>query len=411
MKTRSIIALLVVGGLAAAAYESGLVASLTERVSRAEVKAPVETVPPPAVSVVSVASHDFVETVLVTGSLVPREEILVAPEVEGLRILELRVDEGDRVKKGDVLAVLDSETLEAQVAQNDASLARATAGISQARSKVTESEARLAEAKSSLERAKPLVQSKFLAPSVFDQRDAAAKTADAQLTAARDGLKYAEAEKAQVEAQRRELLWRRGNTEVKSPADGLVSRRGARIGSIAIGAFVAGSGEPLFRIIARGEVELDAEVTEAHLAKVALDQNARIEVAGSDEFAGTVRLVSPEVDKATRLGRVRVFLGDKPGLRIGAFARGRIETARARNLAVPQSAVLYGEQGAMVQVVDNGKISTRRIETGLTAGSQVGVLAGLAEGDLVVAKAGTFLRDGDAVRTVLPSEKISEAGQ
>jgi hypothetical protein len=121
--------------------------------------------------------------------------------------------------------------------------------------------------------------------------------------------------------------------------------------------------------------------------------------------------VSPEVDKATRLGRVRVFLGDKPGLRIGAFARGRIETARARNLAVPQSAVLYGEQGAMVQVVDNGKISTRRIETGLTAGSQVGVLAGLAEGDLVVAKAGTFLRDGDAVRTVLPSEKISEAGQ
>jgi hypothetical protein len=108
---------------------------------------------------------------------------------------------------------------------------------------------------------------------------------------------------------------------------------------------------------------------------------------------------------------VRIFLGDKPGLRIGAFARGTIETARARNLAVPQSAILYGEQGAMVQVVDNEKVATRRIETGLTAGSQVEVRAGLSEGDLVVAKAGTFLRDGDAVRTVLSDPKVSEAAR
>jgi hypothetical protein len=86
-----------------------------------------------------------------------------------------------------------------------------------------------------------------------------------------------------------------------------------------------------------------------------------------------------------------------------------IETARARNLAVPRSAILYGEQGAMVQLVGNGKISTRHITTGLSAGDQVEVVAGLSEGDLVVAKAGTFLRDGDAVRTVMLDEKISEA--
>jgi RND family efflux transporter MFP subunit len=412
MKTRSIIVLFVVGGLAAAAYESGLLQSLKEKVARPEDKsAATETAPPPAVSVVTVAPHDFIETVLVTGSLVPREEILVAPEVEGLRVLELKVDEGDRVKKGDVLAVLVSESMESQVAQNDASVARANAAVSRAQSQIVEAEARLVEAKAALERAKPLVQSKFLAPSVFDQRDAAAKTAEAQLTAARDGLKFAEAEKAQVAAQRRELLWRRSNTEVKSPADGLVSRRGARVGSIAIGAFVAGSGEPLFRIVARGEVELDAEVTETRLGKVAAGQTARIEMSGAGNFEGAVRLVSPEVDKATRLGRVRIFLGDKPGLRIGAFARGHIETARARSLAVPQSAVLYGDQGATVQVVENGKVATRPIETGLTAGSQVEVRSGLAEGAIVVAKAGTFLRDGDAVRTVLPDSKVSEAAR
>src|SRR5262245_13454020 len=78
------------------------------------------------VTVARVAPADFTETVLATGSLVPREEILVGPEVEGLRVTEVLADEGQRVKRGDVLARLVSDTLEAQLAQNEAGLARAT---------------------------------------------------------------------------------------------------------------------------------------------------------------------------------------------------------------------------------------------------------------------------------------------
>ena len=82
MKTRTLLALLVVGGLAAAGYETGLFAALKQKLADRESKAPAaEIAPPPAVSVVPVAIEDFVETVLVTGSLVPRDEILVAPEV------------------------------------------------------------------------------------------------------------------------------------------------------------------------------------------------------------------------------------------------------------------------------------------------------------------------------------------
>jgi RND family efflux transporter MFP subunit len=412
MRTRTLILLLAIAGLAGAAYETGLIPTLKEKAHDASPSLSTAGVaPPPAVSAAPAAPADFIETALVTGSLVPREEILVAPEVEGLRVLELKADEGDRVKRGDVLAVLVSEQLDAQIAQNDASLARSEAGIAQARSKIVEADARLAESNAALERARPLVNSKYLAESVFDQRDAAAKTAAAQLIAANDGLKLAEAEKAQVEAQRRELNWRRGNTEVRAPSDGIVSRRAARTGSIAVGAFVAGGGEPLFRIIARGEIELDAEVTETRLAKIKAGQHAKVDAAGAGVVLGTVRLVSPEVDKASRLGRVRIFLGDNPALRIGAFARATIETARARNLAVPQSAILYGERGATVQVVVDGKVATRRIETGLSAASQVEVLSGLVEGDLVVTRAGTFLRDGDTVRTVLPDAKVSEVGR
>ncbi len=358
----------------------------------------------PAVSVASVEPASFVETALVTGSLVPRDEVLVAPEIEGLRVLSLLVEEGTRVKKGDVLAVLTQDTLDAQVAQNDAALARATASIAKARSQIAQSEAKLAEAKASFDRAKPLRQSGNIAESVFDQREAAAKSAEAQVVADRDALRVSEAEKGQVEAQRRELVWRRQRTEVRAPVDGLVSRRSARLGGIA-----TAIGEPMFRIIARGEIELDAEVTDVRLADIRIGQKAMVDVAGAGEVTGSVRLVSPEVDKTTRLGRVRIFLGDNPALRIGAFARGRIVTATGDGLAIPSSAVLYSGDSPSVLVARDGKLERRRVELGLAAQGLTEVRKGLERGELVVAKSGTFLRDGDLVRPIPQEAKVSGA--
>jgi len=362
------------------------------------------TTPPPAVSVVEVVTAEFTETAVVSGSLVPRDEILVTPEVEGFRVLDLRVDESDRVKKGDVLATLVSESLDAQIAQNDASLARADAAISRARSEIVAATARLEEATSAFERAKPLQNSGYLSKSTFDQREAAATTAQAQLVAARDGLKLAQAEKGQVEAQRRGLEWRLANTKVTAPEDGIVSRRDAHIGALA-----SSSAKPMFHIIARGEVELDAEVIETELARIHVGQKARINVAGVGEILGTVRLISPEINADTRLGKVRIFLGDDPKLRIGGFARGVIDTAEARGLSVPTAAVVFDSSGTFVQVVRDGRVERRVIETGLVADGLVQVRKGLALGDVVVAKAGTFLREGDAVRAVRPNSKISVA--
>jgi HlyD family secretion protein len=357
-----------------------------------------------AVTVARVAPADFTATVLATGSLVAREEILVGPEVEGLRVTEVLADEGMRVKKGDVLARLVADTLDAQLAQNDAALARSTAAIAQARSTIVQAEAKVVEARNAFDRAKPLRASGVMAESAYDTREQAARTSEAQLLAARDGLKAAEAEKAQIEAQRRELEWRRGRTEVVAPADGIVSRRMARIGGYAMGA-----SEPMFRIVAKGEVELDAEVTETRISGVRIGQPARVEVAGVGEIAGTVRIVSPEVDKATRLGRVRIYLGDNPALRVGAFARGTIETATSRGLAVPASAVLYTPEGASVQVVRDHRVETRPVKIGLAVGALAEVREGLNEGEMVVARSGTFLRDGDAVRPLVGKAKLSEA--
>jgi RND family efflux transporter MFP subunit len=359
-----------------------------------------------AVTVARVAPARFTETVLATGSLVAREEILVGPEVEGLRIVAVLAEEGQRVKKGDVLARLVSDTLDAQLAQNEAALARTAAAIAQAKAAIVQAEARLIEARNAYERAKPLRQAGHMTEAVFDQREQAARTAEAQLLAARDGLRLAEAEKAQVAAQRREIAWRRGRVEVTAPADGIISRRMARVGG-----YAAGAAEPMFRIVAKGEVELDAEIVETRLAAIAVGQPARVEVAGLGEVAGTVRLISPEVDKSTRLGRVRIFLGDNPGLRVGSFARGSILTASGSGLAVPASAVLYGPDGATVQVVRANRVETRKVKTGLAADALIEVREGLAEGDLVIARAGTFLREGDLVQPVVagtPKEREAQ---
>jgi HlyD family secretion protein len=393
MKRKLSILLVCVLGSAGGVYAAG---HLLRSEKKQALAAKTQTEPAiPAATVVRVTPADFSETVLVTGTLVAREEILVAPEVEGLRVLDVLAEEGAHVSKGQVLATLVHETLDAQLAQNQASLDRADAAIAQAKSNIAQSEARLEEARNAFDRAKPLKKSGYLADNVFDQRAAAARTAEALLTASRNGLLLAEAEKALVEAQRRELLWRRGNTEVKAPAAGIVSRREARVG-----AMVAGAAAPLFRIIANGEIELDAEVPETQLSRLQPGQPAEISVAGVGNIEGRVRLVSPEVDRTTRLGRVRVSLLSDLALRIGGFGRGTITTSSARGLAVPASAVLFGAGGAYVQAVANNRVAARRVERGLQSAVLVEIRQGLLEGEVVIAKSGTFLRDGDSVRPV-----------
>ena len=141
----------------------------------------------------------------------------------------------------------------------------------------------------------------------------------------------------------------------------------------------------------------------------AAGQPARVEIAGLEHIAGTVRLVSPEVDKSTRLGRVRIFLGDQPGLRPGSFARGLIDAAKGHGLAVPASAVLYGPEGPAVQVVREARsIPAHRPRTlGGRSGRGTQRRQGGRSRDRALRH---VLRDGDAVRPV-PATDQAERGE
>ncbi len=360
----------------------------------------------PAVSVVPAERREIVERAVVTGTLVPRDEILVAPEVEGLRIVALLVEEGDRVERGAVLAKLSLEMIETQEAANLATTAKAEAAIIQARSQIVQAQAVQTEARQALERAQALVKTGNATAVTLEQRVSAAQGADGRLDAARAGLALAEADLAAARAQAREIGLRRARTEIRAPEAGIVSRRTARVGATA-----SAVGEPLFRLIARGEIELEGEVPEFALPQLKVEAPARLEWEDGRVTPGAVRRVYPEVDRATRLGRVRIRLDADPALHIGAFARALVEVARREGVAVPLAAVLYAADGsAGVLAVADGRVSARRVETGLSAEGFTEIRSGIAAGEAVVARAGSFLRDGDRVRPVLPAGPQVAAG-
>jgi HlyD family secretion protein len=350
----------------------------------------------PVVTVARAVEREIVERAIVTGTLVPREEILVAAEVEGLRIVEVLAEEGDVVKQGQVLARLSRDLLEAQLAQNAASLARSEAAIAQAKSTILQAEAANVEAQQGLERARALQRTGNTTEAVLEQRVALARGAEGRLAAARDGLRIAEADRAAQEAMRREIEVRLSRTEIKAPVAGIVSRKTARIGATA-----SSVGDPLFRMIKDGEIELEGEVPETQVTRLAKGAPARIVIDATRTLDGRVRRVDPEVDRATRLGKVRIALPKNEGLRIGAFARGTVEVARRAGVSVPLSAIIHDAEGSTVLAVVEDKVEARRVRTGLSAEGFVEIAEGLAAGESVVARAGSFLREGDVVRPVV----------
>jgi HlyD family secretion protein len=182
---------------------------------------------------------------------------------------------------------------------------------------------------------------------------------------------------------------------IQAPVAGLILNSTATIG-----AFASPRGEALFSIIARGEFDLVGMVTTQDLPKLAVNQPARVKIVGAGEVDGKVRRVSATVDPNSQLGQVYVAVTTNRRLFVNSSGRAMIKTGQSCGVSVPLTAVLYGPAGTVVQVVRRDRIETKRVEVGLMSGGQVEIREGLAEGDIVVARAGSLLREGDPVRPV-----------
>jgi HlyD family secretion protein len=185
---------------------------------------------------------------------------------------------------------------------------------------------------------------------------------------------------------------------VQAPVAGVISASSAVIGAAA-----SGKGEALFSIIARNEFDLIGLVPTENIAKLAVNQAARIKIIGAGEVDGRVRRVAPTVEPNSQLGQVFIGLTTNRRLLVNSSGRALIKTGQSCGVSVPLTAILYGSAGTVVQVIKRERVETRRVETGLMSGGQVEIRDGLVEGDIVVARAGALLREGDPVRPVTAS--------
>ncbi|MGB8402376.1 efflux RND transporter periplasmic adaptor subunit [Bradyrhizobium sp.] len=189
-----------------------------------------------------------------------------------------------------------------------------------------------------------------------------------------------------------------GAVMLQAPVAGVISASTATVGATA-----SAKGEALFSIIARSEYDLVGMVPTRDIARLAVNQTARIRIIGAGELDGKVRRMAPTVEPNSQLGQVFVGVSSNRRLLVNSAARAVIKTGQSCGVSVPLTAILYSTAGTVVQVVKRDRIETRRVETGLMAAGQVEIRDGIAEGDIVVARAGALLREGDPVRPVMTS--------
>lgn len=334
--------------------------------------APAAIEAPPALTVLlaPVRRRSLARPVIGDGSVVAWQELVLGTETGGLRVLEVTFEEGDAVQAGQVLVRLDPAVPAAQAAQAQAAVAEAEAAL------------RIAQA--DLRRSADLARSESVARQVLDQREAAARQAEARLLAAR--------------AREDEAKARLGQATILAPADGIVSRRAVLVGA------VVQPGQEMLRLIRDGRIELAMRIPELELAAARPGQVARV-FHGAQEVEGRVRALAPLVSGDTRLGLAYVALPGGSGLRPGMFARGELlPDAAPAQLTVPQEAVVFRDGRAVAFVLPEAgeRVQARVVATGQRRDGVVEITAGLREGERVVATGAGFLGEGDRVRVLAP---------
>ena len=210
--------------------------------------------------------------------------------------------------------------------------------------------------------------------------------------------KSARAAAVAAQAQLDDLKTRQARMTLRAPVSGPVLARYVRPGDLPTG---ASAGQPLFRIARDGLVEIDAEVAESDLAKLKVGLKAEVTLPDGAKVEGVVRLVSPEIDQTTKLGRARILLPVRPDLRPGGYAYARLPGVKTTGLVAPDRAVSYDADGAAVYVVDpSNRVHRVAVRTGGRSGGFVELLQGPPAGSRVLVSGASFVLDGDKVAPV-----------
>jgi HlyD family secretion protein len=351
----------------------------------------------PAITVTKAVRTTITDRVLASGMIEPVEQIFVQPQIEGQAIDTLEVDVGVWVEAGQILARLSPSSMQLQKSQLEASLASAESAIAQSNALRAEAQAAAEEAERIRTRQVTLQGKGIASVSSAEQADSNATVARSRVIAADHAKSAAEAQRKVIEAQIEDVDLKLARTEVKAPFAGTVVEKNAMVGSIA-----SASGKPIFVLVRDGLLELRADVAEQDVMRLREGQPAALRVTGINRLlTGKVRLVEPTVNASTRLGRVRIAVEEQAEVRWGMFVDADITAEQRQAIVIPLSAVGMRDGRAFVLKLGDDRVAETEVKLGSREGGNVEIVSGLEAGDVVVAKAGAFVRDGDRINPVL----------
>jgi HlyD family secretion protein len=398
------------------------------------------------VTVATAKRQDVEDLLTVTGSVSAWDPLNVGAEVGGLRITQVNVEEGDRVIKGQPLLYLNSALLQAQLDESRAKLASSEAALkkaiqpnrsedilalkatlAQAEADIVQEESlrqeaffRLKDAELNAKRSEYLEREGAVSSLEKEAKDLAANTArdevasaeakinalkatadqnkqkllEAQRGGRQEDIDISKATIAQTKAEIQHLTEQINQTVVRAPDDGVISQRMAHLGETTT------VGLPLFSIIRMNRLEMRAQVPDIDLHKFHPAQS--VTVTSSDEdgrtAVGTVRLVSPQVDDASRIGIVRIDVPSDAGLKPGMFARAQVKLGHHNAVVVPPQAIVHRNGESFVFLLNGDRAESCTVKAGLETDKFVEVKEGLKDGQVVVSQGARFLTDHDIIR-------------
>ena len=302
------------------------------------------------------------------GTIAAWQEAIIGSEANGLRLIDVKVNVGDRVRRGQLLASFADESVAADLAQ-----ARAT---------LVEAQANASDAKGNAERARTLQDTGALSTQQINQFLTSAQTAQARVAAARAALRV-----QQLRLQ---------HTRLVAPDDGIISTRTATVGA------VVPAGTELFRMIRKGRLEWRAEVTSNELARLNPGAAASVTAANGTTLKGNIRMIAPTVDPQSRTALVYVDLpavaADKAAPKAGMFATGLFDLGSSNATTVPQQSVVIRDGFSYVfRVNPDHRVTQVKVRVGRRISDRLELLDALPAATLLVASGAGFLNDGDLV--------------
>lgn len=382
----------------------------------------------------------------ITGSISARDPLTIGAEVGGLKVESVLAEEGDFVKSGQVLATLNSSLLEAELEREQARLTRARASldktiqpnrkmdiarlefavehseavISQEEANIARARANLLNAQHATSRYSALRKDGAVSAEDLDNRETSEKTAQADLSNAQQKLKAAKFMKSQAREQLKLALEggsledvgmarasvketeatiahiraQLAQTRIKAPTGGWIVERKVQVGD------TSQINQYLFQIVKNNQLEVRAEIPEQDLSIIKPGQKVIFaSTARPDEtITGTIREISPLVDRETRMARARIDIPFDRTWLPGMFVSGIVDLGKSKTLTVPSLSVIDKDGRKIVFTLEADKVYSRTLKVGERSGDYVEVLKGLMPGEKVVTAGGGFLKDGDLVR-------------